>query len=1174
MKIRELRLTAFGPFTGVNIDLSRGREGLHVVYGPNEAGKSSALRALRNLFYGIPLRSPDGFLHPYEKMRVGAVIQRKNGDVLEFVRRKGRTNTLRAADDKAVLAEEVVRKFVNGIDEDAFATMFGIDHADLVRGGREIIGGGGSLGQVIFAAGSGVVNLREIQQDLQAEAEDLFKPSGQKPRINEALGSFIKNRQELREAQLPGQLWTRHDQALRNAQARIRVVNQDLVDKQRGRHRLERIREALPLIARRRELLADKKVFADAVLLPDKFGEERRELATALSIAENEKRGAVKNIVALNSDLAGLEVAEGLLENAELIEAVHQELGSHRKAGRDRIQRETQKNVLRAEAGEILRSLRNDMDLADADQLRLRKPERLNIQQLGSQFERMATRSETARAAISQISLQIDEIDTRLVALDAPRSTSRLKIAADQAEAYGALEKTCREDQLEIQNDLKTLEINVGRQSLWSGTAADIEGLAVPATPTIDAFENRLAVADQAVSDRISAGRKLQADLAETRRQIEQLQLAGRVPSEQDLKDSRSSRTRGWLLVRAMLENHSVPAEEARQFIDRHQPAQTLADAYEASVSRSDEISDRLRREADRVAALANLLAAKSAFEQQAEALKNELELAEKNLAEISAEWQKQWQPAGITPRTPREMRGWAQDHLARADKAAEIRARKSRAEALQAVIAQHRRELVQCLQPWTEAPAGRDESLAEVVKRARQIIEYQQELSQSRKQLLAERAQREQELAAAADRVAQSEKELSGWQHQWEQAVAPLGLTADSKPFQANAVMEELQILFDKLKEADTLQKRIRGIDRDAAEFARNVAGLVQAMAPDLAGLPPDQAAMELNGRLSQARTNRTKMQAIAAQLEKENQAAARAENKIAAVQNRLDLMCREAGCENPAELAEAERRSEMRRRIDSDLAGLDEQLIKLTAGATIEYFVLGALKEDPDGIEPEIQRLNEEIDRLTDEKSRLDQTIGEERNELSKMDGGARAAELAEQAQMLLGRLENDTEQYARLRIASAVLHRAIERFREKNQGPILTRANAIFARLTCGSFEGIRADFDDQGRPVLVGVRPDGKDIVGVEGMSEGSADQLYLALRLAGLEDYLDKNEPIPFIVDDILIKFDDARAAAALRVLAQLAARTQILFFTHHRHLVELADKHVDPALLIKHTLNA
>jgi uncharacterized protein YhaN len=230
--------------------------------------------------------------------------------------------------------------------------------------------------------------------------------------------------------------------------------------------------------------------------------------------------------------------------------------------------------------------------------------------------------------------------------------------------------------------------------------------------------------------------------------------------------------------------------------------------------------------------------------------------------------------------------------------------------------------------------------------------------------------------------------------------------------------------------------------------------------------------------------------------------------------------------------------------------------------------------LKEDPDGIEPEIQRLNEEIDRLTDEKSRLDQTIGEERNELSKMDGGARAAELAEQAQMLLGRLENDTEQYARLRIASAVLHRAIERFREKNQGPILTRANAIFARLTCGSFEGIRADFDDQGRPVLVGVRPDGKDIVGVEGMSEGSADQLYLALRLAGLEDYLDKNEPIPFIVDDILIKFDDARAAAALRVLAQLAARTQILFFTHHRHLVELADKHVDPALLIKHTLNA
>lgn len=87
-----------------------------------------------------------------------------------------------------------------------------------------------------------------------------------------------------------------------------------------------------------------------------------------------------------------------------------------------------------------------------------------------------------------------------------------------------------------------------------------------------------------------------------------------------------------------------------------------------------------------------------------------------------------------------------------------------------------------------------------------------------------------------------------------------------------------------------------------------------------------------------------------------------------------------------------------------------------------------------------------------------------------------------------------------------------------------------------------------------------------------MSDGTADQLYLALRLAGVAEYLARNEAMPFIVDDILIKFDDGRAVAALKVLAELSIKTQVIFFTHHRHLVELAGENLDSSLLINHTL--
>ena len=87
-----------------------------------------------------------------------------------------------------------------------------------------------------------------------------------------------------------------------------------------------------------------------------------------------------------------------------------------------------------------------------------------------------------------------------------------------------------------------------------------------------------------------------------------------------------------------------------------------------------------------------------------------------------------------------------------------------------------------------------------------------------------------------------------------------------------------------------------------------------------------------------------------------------------------------------------------------------------------------------------------------------------------------------------------------------------------------------------------------------------------------MSDGTADQLYLALRLAGLMLYLEKNEPIPFIVDDILIKFDDDRAAAALGALEKISRRTQLVFFTHHLHLVQLAREYVHPDALFEHRL--
>jgi uncharacterized protein YhaN len=88
-------------------------------------------------------------------------------------------------------------------------------------------------------------------------------------------------------------------------------------------------------------------------------------------------------------------------------------------------------------------------------------------------------------------------------------------------------------------------------------------------------------------------------------------------------------------------------------------------------------------------------------------------------------------------------------------------------------------------------------------------------------------------------------------------------------------------------------------------------------------------------------------------------------------------------------------------------------------------------------------------------------------------------------------------------------------------------------------------------------LAGVRSEGA-VVPVSGMSSGAADQLYLALRVAAVEDSLNHGAPLPFVADDLFINFDDHRAAAGFKVLAELARKTQVLFFTHHEHLVQVA----------------
>ena len=89
-------------------------------------------------------------------------------------------------------------------------------------------------------------------------------------------------------------------------------------------------------------------------------------------------------------------------------------------------------------------------------------------------------------------------------------------------------------------------------------------------------------------------------------------------------------------------------------------------------------------------------------------------------------------------------------------------------------------------------------------------------------------------------------------------------------------------------------------------------------------------------------------------------------------------------------------------------------------------------------------------------------------------------------------------------------------------------------------------------------LYAYRPDGSHLAIGNGLSTGTEAQLYLALRLASLQQHLATGAVLPFLGDDIFMGWDKERCAAGIEVLAELATRTQVILLTHDEDIAKIA----------------
>jgi uncharacterized protein YhaN len=172
VRFTRLDLARYGPFTDRTLSFREGAR-LHLLFGRNEAGKSTALAAITDLLFGFPQRASQDFLHRPRDLRVGASMADRAGHVLEFRRRRGNLRTLIDAQE-APLPDDALKPYLGQMTREIFTRAFGLSTQELREGGRDMLKEKGDIGSALFAAASGLHGPTRLKRALEAEAERIF----------------------------------------------------------------------------------------------------------------------------------------------------------------------------------------------------------------------------------------------------------------------------------------------------------------------------------------------------------------------------------------------------------------------------------------------------------------------------------------------------------------------------------------------------------------------------------------------------------------------------------------------------------------------------------------------------------------------------------------------------------------------------------------------------------------------------------------------------------------------------------------------------------------------------------------------------------------------------------------------------------------------------------------
>ena len=1163
MRISALHLLAYGHFTGRS--LAFGAEpGLHMIYGNNEAGKSTTLRALSSVLFGFPHEIVDGFKHDAKDISLGAELVAKDGQSLSFVRKRRGKNNLTKADGTA-LDEAALARMLGGTSKEVFEKVFALDHHRLHEDARALLSEGGSLGFTLAAAGSGLSGLKATLDRLKAERAALFLPSGSRPKLNQRIAQLNELRKEARRRSVSIAEYKKREKeieevetALAEAQAKNRAMEAEL-------RQMERISRNLPLRAQRIAILSKLETLSRVPLLPADASEKRVKAETERNAADIDLALANDALAALDKDLAEIAIDQSVLGKTAEIERLSAQRAVIENADKDMPQRDAERAHHYATVRDLLAKAELAMTATDLGAQLPSLVKRKQVSLLADKGRSLSAQEETLAEAAAVSEEDVRLANERLASAKAPVDMAALSEALLAADAIGDIHAEILKRTRLLNSKMKTTGDGIVGLGLEQSDASKLRRLNAPSNETVDRFLEAFRISDAARTAHAAELTRLRDNIKTIEGRIEKLTLGGAVATKEELDASRSVRDEAWAVVRGVyIDKRSGLEEKAKDLAG----GGDLAGAFEQRMEHSDGTADVIIAHSKEAAELSLFGRQKAEIEERVSAAKAEGEAMEARRSELDAEWTSLW-PQDITRvESPAEMVEWLRrrEELLREDVE-----QQTETDAIAELEAKETRALIGLLQALKPLATVEDNSTLNALRtQARAFLNIAaKETTEHAKAVEAlETGLRRKGHADGARR--RIETQIAEWSTGWKAALREAGLK-DSVSIDIAIAILDIMTALDGLKlQIDDLTHRIERMTEDKNNFGATIAAL-GALVTGGAGAGAIEISRQLEARLELAKAAESKFRSLSEQhrirTEAQRQASGRLNRSAAA----LAALCAAAGCGDATELAEIELSSVSKQEALRERERLEKRLLEDGAGLSLDALLSECADVAGDTLPGNIATRKNERGEL---ETTIEKLMTDRANLRAAFDGffgQSQAAEALQDAANVEADISILTHAYADLALQEIALRKAIDAYRDRNQGPILGRAKTLFAQLTDGAYTGLRADVDERDEAILIAEHAT-RGSLDIDALSDGTVDPLYLALRLAVVQVHNEQNEPLPFIADDLLLGLDNTRAQATLRTLATVAKVSQVLFFTHHDHMIELARRNVPKELLREHGL--